>query len=97
MDLNIYFPLVAVEGELYEARISKNDDIELEEVEQLKISTIKSFAEQNSTYLTIFSSKNMDNFTSELKKLCDEFYKKYEKELYKITKEKPTNSKFFVR
>ncbi len=95
--LNIYFPLVAVEGELYEARISKNDDIELEEVEQLKISTIKSFAEQNSTYLTIFSSKNMDNFTSELKKLCDEFYKKYEKELYKITKEKPTNSKFFVR
>ncbi|WP_026839237.1 hypothetical protein [Gillisia sp. JM1] len=59
--INIYFPLVAVEGELFEARISELDKIELKEVNELKISTIKSFAEQNSTFLTVFSSKNLDD------------------------------------
>ena len=66
--MNIYFPVIAVEGELFEARISTNDEIELNEVDELKISTIKSFAEQNSTFLTIFSSKNMEKFTDILKR-----------------------------
>ena len=94
--MNIYFPVIAVEGELFEARISTNDEIELNEVDELKISTIKSFAEQNSTFLTIFSSKNMEKFTDILKGKCDEFYIKYEQELNKITKESPTNSPNFV-
>ncbi|WP_298529636.1 hypothetical protein [uncultured Christiangramia sp.] len=94
--MNIYFPLIAVEGELFEARISANDKIELDEVDELKISTIKSFAEQNSTFLTIFSSKNMDQFTENLKIKCEEFYIKYEEELNKVTKESPTNSRNFV-
>ena len=94
--LNIYFPLIAVEGELFEARISPNDKIELVEVEQLKVSTIKSFAEQNSTFLTIFSSKNMESFTDNLKSKCEEFFLEYEKEIDKVTNESPTNTKHFV-
>ncbi len=88
---NIYIPIIAIEGELHEAFLNDNDEIELIQVDWSTVISTKSFDEQNSNLITIVSSNNLEAFTQELNKQSMEFYEKYSTEIELISNNYPTN------
>ncbi|MEG9329229.1 hypothetical protein V6B16_14915 [Salinimicrobium catena] len=81
---NLYVPIIAIEGELFESHMDSNNDLELNEVDYSSVISTKSFEEKNSNYIRIVSSKNLDNFTLKLRNEVDELFDKYSNQL-KIT------------
>jgi len=90
---NIYIPIIAIEGELYDGKLNNTNELELQEVNVSTVVSTKSFEEQNIRILNIVTSKYLNEFSKKIKKECNIFYEKYEKELKETAKTKPTNLK----
>lgn len=88
---NIYIPIIAIDGELHEAFLNDDDEIELLQVEHSTVVSTKSFDEQNSNLITIVSSNYLSKYTKLLKKQTLDFYKKYSNEIETISNNYPTN------
>jgi len=93
---NLYVPIIAIEGDLYESYLNTQNEIELEEVDDSSIISTKSFDEQNSNYLKIVSSNNLDKFTNNLKSEVDKILLKNIDELKETLKNQPTNNSFII-
>ncbi len=89
--LNIYFPVVVIEGKLYKAEIDFEDNIQVQKIEEIKISTVKSFAEQNSTYVSICEFKELNKISKKLMNDCKLIFDNYDPELKEITDKHPIN------
>ncbi|QHI36043.1 hypothetical protein IMCC3317_13960 [Kordia antarctica] len=88
---NIYVPIVVIEGDLIEASLNYDNDIELLEVDYSTVVSTKSFEEQNSSLLTVVTSDYFGKFAMELMGDCEQFFKNYSKEIELISKNHPTN------
>lgn len=88
---NIYIPIIAIEGELHEAFLNNQDEIELTQVDWSTVVSTKSFDEQNSNLITIVSSSHLDKFTAELKQQSIDFFEKYSVEIDLVLNNYPTN------
>lgn len=53
----------------------------------------KIFNEEDSTTITIASSKNLNYFIDDLKHSVDLFFEKYKNEIEEVSKSNPTNEK----
>jgi hypothetical protein len=95
---NLYVPVIAIEGELYESYLNSDNKLELNEVDSSSIISTKSFEENNSNYIRIVSSKNLDDFTLKLRKEIDELLDKYSNQLEVTLHNHPVNKtdKHFV-
>jgi hypothetical protein len=93
---NIYIPIIAVDGELYEGRLNNDSEIELEQKNVSTFVSTKSFEENGLSILTVVTSSEIENYVKQLKKDCDLFFKNYKKELEDISKSNPTNLELTV-
>lgn len=90
--LNIYIPIVAIEGKLYEAFLQTTNDLAINNINHTIMVTTKSFEEHNSNIINIISSDNLEEYISRLYEECEEFYLKYSKEIDTITERYPVNN-----
>ncbi|WP_159473621.1 hypothetical protein [Chryseobacterium sp. 18068] len=88
---NIYIPIIAIDGELYESFLDSNNEIEIEEKRISHFLSNKSFEENGLSVLNVVTSNEIANYVKELKNQCDNFFIKYEKELKDIAKSYPSN------
>ena len=88
---NIYIPIIAIEGQLYEAFLNEADEIDLNQVYCSTVISTKSFEEHNSNLISIVSSDNLKKFTDNLCTQVDEFYRIYEDDINQIAQLHPTN------
>jgi hypothetical protein len=93
---NLYVPIIAIEGDLFESFLDSGNNIELQQVNSSSIISTKSFEEQNSNLLRIVTSSYLDDYTEGLKCQITELLEKYSKQLEVSLNNHPTNSKNFV-
>lgn len=93
---NIYVPLIIIEGELYNANLDINDEIEINQVNNSSVISTKSFEDQNSNLINVVTIENLENYAEKLMKHCAEFYEKYEKEIELISNHRPTNRNYSI-
>lgn len=91
--INIYFPVIVIEGKLYKAEIDLKGNIQVNKISETQISTVKSFAEQNSTYVNIIEFAKLDSITQDLMNECKLIFEKYDAELKLVTEKHPTNNR----
>ena len=90
---NFYIPLIVIEGELYDARLNVEEEIDFELVDSSTFMNTKIFNEEDSTTITIASSKNLNYFIDALKHSIDMFFEEYSKEIEEVSKSNPTNER----
>jgi hypothetical protein len=90
---NFYIPLIVIEGELYDAKLNKEDEIDFELVDSSTFMNTKIFNEEDSTTITIASSKKLNNYIDYLKLSIDLFFKEFNDEIEKVSKSNPTNER----
>lgn len=88
---NIYIPIIAIEGELYDGSLTSDNEIKLEEKSVSTFVSTKSFEENGLSVLTVVTEKKLAEYIKELKTECTNFFEKYDKELRDIAKSNPTN------
>lgn len=88
---NIYIPIIAIEGELYDAFLDVDEDIKLIKVDYSTIVNTKSFDDTSSSVITIVSSENLETYIENLKKNSESFFKQYIDEMEEISISKPIN------
>lgn len=88
---NIYIPIIAVDGELYEGRLNNESEIELQEKNVSTFVSTKSFEENGLSILTVITSSEIENYVEQLKEDCDLFFENYKEQLEDISKSNPTN------
>ncbi|NOQ75965.1 MAG: hypothetical protein GQ574_28420 [Crocinitomix sp.] len=71
-----YFPILLVEGKLFEGKIA-NNEIEIEEVDNSEILIARSFHEHGNSHILIFKSSDLDAVALKLNGLALTFFKKY--------------------
>lgn len=89
---NFYIPLIAIEGELYDAKLNMKEEIDFELVDSSSFMNTKIFNEEDSTTISIASSKNLNYFIDDLKYSIDLFFQNYHKEIEKVSLSNPTNT-----
>ncbi len=90
---NFYIPLIVIEGELYDARLNVEEEIDFELVDSSAFMNTKIFNEEDSTTITIASSKKLNYFIDTLKHSIDMFFEEYSKEIEEVSKLNPTNER----
>lgn len=93
---NIYIPIIAVEGELYEGQLNHHSEIDVEEKHKSTFISTKSFEEKGLSLLTIVTSEEIEDYIKNLKKECDLFFENYKIELEELSLSNPTNSESFI-
>lgn len=88
---NIYIPIIAIDGELYEGRLNNESEIELEAANVSSFISNKSFEENGLNILTVVTSSEIENYVKQLRKDCELFFENYIKEIEAISKTNPTN------
>ena len=93
---NIYIPVIAIEGELFNAYLDANEEIILEEVGETSVMNTKVFDEEEfSNLIRVVSSSNIEFYVSQLKTEIDNFFNSYDFVLKEVSKSNPTNSDGF--
>lgn len=88
---NFYIPLIVIEGELYDARLNVEEEIDFKLVNSSTFMNTKIFNEEDSTTITIASSKNLNYFIDDLKQSIDLFFENYNKEIESVSLSNPIN------
>jgi hypothetical protein len=92
---NIYIPVIAIEGNLYDAYLDIDGEISFKEVEKSSIMNTKVFDEEEfSNLIRIVSSSNIEKYITLLKTEINEFFKNYDFVLKEISKSNPTNNDY---
>ena len=90
---NFYIPLIVIEGELYDARLSPEEEIDFELVKSSTFMNTKIFNDEDSTTITIASSNKLNFFIDNLKNSIDLFFELYKKEIEEVSLANPTNER----
>jgi len=77
--LNIYLPIIIVEGLLFNATLSENEEIQIEQVDNSEFQITRSFHSFGDANLRIFDYSNLDQTADELLRQCNELYEMYSK------------------
>lgn len=93
---NMYIPIIAIEGELYESYLNTDGDLTIDNVDNSTIVNTKSFDDNNSSVITITTSNGLDNFINKLKQNNEFFFNSFEGEMKEVSLSNPTNGKKFI-
>lgn len=72
---SFYFPVIVVEGKLFEAFYS--NEIEVNEVNESELLITRSFHKYGSAHIRIFNNNDLDYLTAKLDKFTSEFFEEY--------------------
>lgn len=75
--MNIYLPIVIVEGLLFNATLAQNEEIQIEQVNNSEIQITRSFHSFGDANLRIFDHSDLDNTADILFRQCNELFEKY--------------------
>ena len=78
-----YFPIILIEGKLFEGQLSVDNDISIQEVRNTEVLVTRSFHQYGNSHILIFDSSNLDQISQELNDLATEFFEKYNRLLEK--------------
>lgn len=89
---NFYNPLIIIEGDLYDVRFNGSEEVDFDLVDSSSFMNTKILNDEDSSVITIASSKKLDKFIDELKKNIDFFFQKNEKDIEEISLSNPTSN-----
>ena len=92
---NMYIPIIAIEGELYESFLNIDGEIIIDKVDNSTIVNTKSFDDNNSSLITIIASNGLNSFINKLKSNNDFFFKSFVKEMNEVSQSDPINKNWF--
>uniref|UniRef100_UPI00404B838F hypothetical protein n=1 Tax=Fulvivirga sp. TaxID=1931237 RepID=UPI00404B838F len=85
---SLYFPVIVIDGRLFDVELQKSNETKIEEVTQSKLLQIRS--DLNKTNITHITTKdNIIDFCRERKANCEKFFKIYSKQIRKIADNNP--------
>lgn len=80
---NLYFPVVIVKGQLFNATMTTNNDLDLSKIDNGQIILSRSYHEYHNSVIRILNDEKLEENIKLLVDQCDDFFKKYESILKK--------------
>jgi hypothetical protein len=77
--INIYLPIIIVEGMLFNATLTETEELKIEQVNNSEFQITRSFHSFGNANFIIFDHTDLDKTAINLMKQCNEFYEKYSK------------------
>lgn len=84
----LYFPLIVVDGRLFEVELKENNETGIVEVAESKIVVIRSDLNKTNM-IQIVTKDHLEVFCKDLKSQCLDFFKHYARQIKKIAKNSP--------
>jgi len=74
---NFYFPVIIVDGKLFNAALTENGEMEIEKVEQTELLVTRSFHSYGNANILIFDVSDIDKIVMHINNMCDELFDNY--------------------